>query len=225
MCGRFTLTVSASVLADLFRLGEPPEYSPRFNVAPTQQHPIAVAAGDGSRRWLSARWGLVPYWAKDLSIGARMINARSETAASKPSFRSAVQKRRCLVPADGFYEWKRTQHGKQPFHIRFTDRHPFAFAGLWETWRNPDDEQVVTFTIMTTAPNAVAAAVHQRMPCILEPPTWAEWTMARPITAARLAELTAPVAPVGMEAVAVSKKVNSPANDDPSCLDETPYGV
>jgi len=225
MCGRFTLTVSASVLADLFQLGAPPCTVPRFNIAPTQTHPIVLRSGNGEeRRWLAARWGLVPHWAKDLSIGARLINARSETALTKPSFRQAVKSRRCLVPADGFFEWKATSSGKQPFHIRYRDRRAFAFAGLWESWQSPETEVVHSFTILTGEPNEVASTIHRRMPCILDPCVWHEWLSATILPAARFADLTSPVSGADMEAVAVNRRVNSPAHDDPTCLEPVPQG-
>ena len=219
MCGRFTLTVSASVLADLFNLEDPPDFRPRYNVAPTQSHPIVRTGEGGSREWAAMRWGLVPHWAKDAKIGARMINARSETAAEKPSFRTALSRRRCLVPADGFFEWKTEASGKQPFHIRFTDRRPFALAGLWERWRRVEGEALETFTILTTRPNDVAARLHDRMPVILAAESWPAWLQASPLSSEQKEQLFLPFPDQDMEAVPVSRRVNSPRNDDPACLD------
>ncbi len=218
MCGRFTFTVSAAILADLFDLEEPPDFKPRYNIAPTQTHPI-VRSGDGDRReWAQMRWGLIPHWAKDMNIGARMINARSETAAQKPSFRTPLDRRRCLVPTDGFYEWQKTEFGKQPFHIRFTDRRPFAFAGLWERWSRGEGDPLETFTILTTSPNEVAAQVHDRMPVIIARQHWPAWLQSQPMTPEKLEGLFSPCPEGEMEAVPVSRRVNSPHNDDPECL-------
>lgn len=222
MCGRFTLTVSASVLAGLFDLDEPPNYRPRFNIAPTQVVPVVRSGSGGEREWALCRWGLIPSWAKESKIGARMINARSETAASKPSFRKALSDRRCLIPTDGFFEWAKTPEGKQPFHIRFSDRRAFAFGGMWERWPQPSGEVIDSFTILTTSPNAVAAPIHDRMPVILAPEVWKEWLTAAPLAPDRREALFAPHAPDEMERTAVSKRVNSPANDDVGCLEVIP---
>jgi putative SOS response-associated peptidase YedK len=219
MCGRFTITVSASILADLFALDEPPGFVARFNVAPTQMVPIVRTGASGSREWAVMRWGLVPRWAKDMSIGSRMINARSETVADKPSFRSAFAHRRCLVPTDGFYEWRKTGSGKQPHHIRFRDRRPFALAGLWERWSRGEGEPVESFTILTTRPNDVAAAIHDRMPVILEPDAWDRWLDPGRLSEQDRQALLEPFRGEDMEASPVSRRVNSPHNDDPACLD------
>ncbi len=213
------MTVSASVMAHLFDMDEPPNYRPRFNIAPTQVIPLVRAGGGGRREWAPCRWGLIPSWAKDLKIGARMINARSETASEKPSFKRALLSRRCLIPADGFFEWAKTPDGKQPFHIRFSDRRAFALAGLWERWHPSPDEIIDSFTILTTSPNSVTEEIHDRMPVILAPETWQEWLAPSPLSPARRETLFAPYSPDEMEAVAVSKRVNSPANDDVGCLE------
>lgn len=213
------MTVSASVLAGLFDMDEPPDFRPRFNVAPTQVVPVVRTTALGDREWAPCRWGLIPSWAKDLSIGARMINARSETAADKPSFRKALASRRCLVPTDGFFEWVKTVEGKQPYHIRFIDRRPFALGGLWERWHQPSGEALDSFTILTTTPNSVAAPIHARMPVILASETWDEWLGETPLSPDRRETLFSPHSADGMEAVSVSKRVNSPANDDPGCLE------
>ncbi len=213
------MTVSASVLADLFNMDEPPTHRPRFNIAPTQVVPIVRTGNDDRREWAPCRWGLVPSWSKDLKIGARMINARSETAAEKPSFRKALAARRCLVPADGFFEWAKTSDGKQPFHIRFSDRRPFAFAGLWERWHQSSEESIDSFTILTTSPNSVTAPIHDRMPVILAPGTWKEWLAAAPLSPSRCEILFTPHSAKNMEAIPISKRVSSPANDDPGCLE------
>lgn len=219
MCGRFTLTVSGRVLADLFDVPEVVELEPRYNIAPTQQVPIVRATDDGSRALVQVRWGLVPFWTKDPSIGARMINARGETVTSKPAFRSAVKNRRCLIAADGFYEWKKTGAGKQPYLIRFADRRAFAFAGLWERWRKSEDaEPLDSCTIITTTPNELVRDLHDRMPVILTPSSYDDWLKPRPLSAAALEAMLSPHPAEGMEAFPVSRHVNSPAHDDPECM-------
>ena len=219
MCGRYTLTVSAAVLGDVFEADVRVEHRPRFNIAPTQTVPIVRVNASGQRRIDGARWGLVPHWAVDPSIGHRMINARSETAADKPSFRSAVRRRRCLVPADGFFEWQRIEDRKQPFHIRFHDRRTFGFAGLWERWQQTEDEAPLeSCTILTTSPNATVATVHDRMPVILDPRDWGTWLSRDELSDEELRRLLQPFAADEMEAVAVTTRVNSPANDDPQVL-------
>ncbi len=164
------------------------------------------------------RWGLVPSWAKDEKIGARMINARSETAAEKPSFRSAVKARRCLVPASGFYEWVKGPDGKQPHFIHFADARVFAFAGLWERWSKGESGPLDTFTILTTTPNDLIAGLHDRMPVILPPDNYAEWLEPRPLASDRFQELVMAHPAEGMEAYPVTTRVNRPANDDAECL-------
>ena len=219
MCGRYTLTVDAAVLAELFELEPPTDLEPRYNIAPTQAVPIVRTAPDGGRRWARVRWGLIPSWAKDESIGSRLINARAETAADKPSFRSAFKHRRCLIPADGFYEWAKTEGGKVPHHVRFADRRPFAFAGLWERWMPPEGEAVDSCTILTTAPNGLVAGIHDRMPVILPPGAYADWLAPGPLGPDAAEAMLVPHPGDGMEAVPVSRHVNSPANDDERCLE------
>lgn len=217
MCGRFSLIVDASVLADVFDMDPPRDLKPRFNIAPTQTVPVVRAAGSGPREWADIRWGLIPPWAKDAKIGARMINARGETAATKPSFRSALKNRRCLVPADGFYEWVQGGGTKVPHYIHFTDGRPFAFAGLWERWRELD-----TFTIITTRPNELVAPLHDRMPVILAPDNFAEWIEPVELPPHRLEALLSPFPAEEMEAYPVSTHVNKAAHDDPECVVRKP---
>jgi len=219
VCGRFTLTVSAGLLAELFDLDGVPDVPPRYNIAPTQSVLIVRAAPDLGREAAAAHWGLIPSWAKDAKIGARMINARGETVASKPSFRNAVRTRRCLVAADGFYEWQRLGDGKQPHHIRFSDRRPFAFAGLWERWRDGRDQSVDSCTIITTRANDVVAPIHDRMPVILHRDRFTEWLEPRQLPTDRLESLLVPYPPDQMEAVAVGTHVNNPRNEDPKCIE------
>ena len=218
MCGRYTLTVDAALLAELFELEPPAELEPRYNVAPTQTVPIVRSAPDGGRQWARVRWGLIPGWAKDESIGSRLINARAETVADKPSFRSAFKHRRCLIPADGFYEWVKTEGGKVPHHIRFADGRPFAFAGLWERWSPPGGEVVDSCTILTTAPNELVAGLHDRMPVILPRNRFADWLAPEPLDPDTAEAMLVPHPSDGMEAVPVSRRVNSPANDDEQCV-------
>lgn len=218
MCGRFSLIVDASVLAGVFEIDPPKNLTPRFNIAPTQRIPIVRAGREQPREWAEARWGLVPSWAKDAKIGARMINARGETVAEKPSFRSAVKTRRCLIPADGFYEWVKTDGGKQPHYIHFADGRAFAFAGLWERWNKGGDEPLDTCTIITTTPNDIVAGLHDRMPVIMAPDHFTEWLEPDPLAPDRLQDLLAPYRGVDMEAYPVSTHVNKPVNDDPECV-------
>jgi putative SOS response-associated peptidase YedK len=218
MCGRFTLTVSARVLGELFHVPEPAGLAPRYNIAPTQQVLVA-RTGEEGRELAGVRWGLVPHWADDLSIGSRMINARGETVASKPAFRSALKHRRCLIPADGFYEWKKVGAGKQPHLIRFGDGRAFAFAGLWERWLSRDGGAPVdSCTIITTTPNELLRDIHDRMPVILPPAAFEDWLRPEPLAAPRLEELLRPYPDSEMEAFPVSRRVNSPAYDGPECI-------
>jgi len=218
MCGRFALIVDASVLADVFEVDPPRDLKPRFNIAPTQDVPVVRSDAKGSRECAMLRWGLVPSWAKDDKIGARMINARSETAAEKPSFRSSIKTRRCLVPSSGFYEWVKGPEGKQPHFIHFADARVFAFAGLWERWSKSESGPLDTFTILTTTPNELVADLHDRMPVILPPASYAEWLEPRPLALDRLQKLLAPHPAESMEAYTVTTRVNRPANDDPECI-------
>src|SRR5579872_6536332 len=178
MCGRYTLRVSPAELAEIFAVFNSVEWSPRYNIAPTQMVPTVRAARDGSGRELAlVKWGLVPSWADDPKIGSGMINARAETVATKPAFRSALRKKRCLVPVDGFYEWQAVpgQKTKQPFLISVTDQPVFAFAGLWEHWTSPEGQGLDSCTIITTEANELMKAVHDRMPVILDRQDYDRW--------------------------------------------------
>lgn len=219
MCGRYTLSSPADLVADLFDLDEEIELSPRFNIAPTQEAAVVRASGETAKRRLDhLRWGLVPAWAKDPATGNRMINARAEGVAEKPSFRSSFKRQRCLVVADGFYEWQRRPGGKRPYYFHLKDRQPFGFAGLWERWTKDERDPLETFTIITTEPNDLVASVHQRMPVILRPEDYRQWL--DPIFSERktLQSLLRSYPSVEMEAFAVNTWVNSPAHDDPSCV-------
>jgi len=219
MCGGYTLTVDASVLGRLFELEPLTELTPRYNIRPTQMVPIVRVNADGAREWAATRWGMIPSWAKDTKIGSRMINARAETAADKPSFRSAFKHRRCLLPTDGFFEWVKAPGGKQPHHIRFTDRRAFAFAGLWERWTPPDGDPIESCTILTTRPNELIVDLHDRMPVIMAPERFTDWIGGGPLSPDAAEAILLPYPADGMEAVPVSTLVNSPRNDDPRCLD------
>jgi putative SOS response-associated peptidase YedK len=194
---------------------------PRYNIAPSQ--PVAVVANDGLNKLDFFTWGLIPSWAKDPSIGNRMINARAETLAEKPSFRNAFRRRRCLVLADGFFEWQKIQEPgnrlrKQPMYIRLADGRPFAFAGLWESWNNSDGSNILSCTIITTQPNELIASIHDRMPVILPEQRYAEWLQPGEANPANLARLLMPYQASQMTAFPVSTMVNSPANDLPDTI-------
>lgn len=176
MCGRYVLSAPGEVLAELFELPAPVELAARYNIAPTQAVPIVRAAGESVRELAFAQWGLVPHWAKERAIGNRLINARGETLAEKPSYRDAFKRRRCLIPATGFYEWKKVEGGKQPYLLRLRDGAPFGFAGLWSAWRDRESgETLESCAIVTTSPNPLAATVHDRMPVILPRERHALW--------------------------------------------------
>jgi len=188
----------------------------RFNVAPTQNLPVIL--DEAPDTLTVAKWGLIPSWAKDEKIGASLINARCETAATKPSFRSAFRHRRCLVPADGFYEWQKATHGKVPHCIALVDESPFAFAGVWETWRNPVGESLRTFSILTCAPNVLVAPIHDRMPVILRPENESQW-LSHDTPVEKLSEILTPFPPELMKAYPVSSRVNNARIDDPTLSD------
>jgi putative SOS response-associated peptidase YedK len=223
MCGRFTLHASPEEVAALFGLDSAPELAPRYNVAPTQ--PVGIVRFDPhaqQREWSLALWGLIPSWSKDPSIGARMINARSETVVEKPSYRAAFKRRRCLLPANGFFEWKRDGRAKQPFYFSSADSGLLALAGLWESWTGPDGSQLDSCTILTTDANELVAGVHDRMPVILSPQDFDEWLGdGRDADAAlqtALRHLMRPYPAEQMTARPVSNYVNSPRNEGPDCI-------
>lgn len=228
MCGRYTLATPVAELSRIFGFSELPNLAPRYNIAPTQEIAAVRLLRDEERRELVLmRWGLVPYWADDPSIGSRMINARSESVADKPAFRSAFARRRCLVLVDGFYEWQ--QHGvpkggkKQPYRIRRRDGQPFAFAGLWESWKGPKggpelDQPLETATIVTTDANEVLKPLHHRMPVILAPEDYDAWM--NPETPKDAAEaLLRPCPEDWLEAYPVSTRVNNVRNEDASLVE------
>ena len=248
MCGRFTLTSPTDELAGYFNALVKTQLSPRYNIAPAQ--PVTcvrrlapssaepTTPGEATARELVAlRWGLIPYWAKDPAIGSRMINARAESVADKPAYREAFRKRRCLVVADGFYEWKRLQGSKQPYFIYMEDRQAFAFAGLWERWTpregqldkiigpaRPEvpmsaDGRVESCSFLTTVPNELMETIHDRMPVIVPPEHWDTWLDPEIDAPEVLEELLLPYPAEQMRAHPVSTHVNKPGNDDPHCIE------
>ena len=217
MCGRFTLISSVSDLQ--FRFGfamESSELQPRFNIAPTQQ--VLAVTNDGTRQGEMMRWGLVPSWAKDIKIGNRMINAVSETATTKPAFRSAFRHRRCLVLADGFFEWRKEGKKRVPLYFTQKSGEPMAFAGLWENWKSPDGEWVRSCTILTTAANSFMEPVHNRMPVILSSETEPLWLDPMTDTPSHLEPLLGPAPTELLDVREVSPVVNSARSESPDCI-------
>jgi putative SOS response-associated peptidase YedK len=218
MCGRFTLTLTGEQLALAFPwLNVATDLTPRYNIAPSQM--VAAVPNKDVRQLEQFRWGLIPFWAKDPRIGNRMINARAETLAEKPSFRAPYRRRRCLVLADGFYEWQSRpgQRRKTPFHIRLASQEPFGFAGLWDTWRSPDGSRIESCTIVTTRPNELLKPIHNRMPVILQPDDYARWLDPAELPPSTLQPLLEPYPSADMIAFPVSTVVNDPRNDIEEC--------
>lgn len=221
MCGRFTLRAPANVVAEQFALFEVEPFAPRFNIAPSQPVPVVRLAPEQpepQRELVWLRWGLIPSWAQDPAIGNRMINARAETVAEKPAYRAALRRRRCLVAADGFYEWQRTGRQKQPYFIRMRDDRPFAFAGLWETWQRGDDAPVQSCTLLTTESNELIRPIHNRMPVILASDDYRRWLDPGVQRPEQLTPHWRPYPSDQMTADPVSTFVNNPANDSPKCI-------
>jgi putative SOS response-associated peptidase YedK len=218
MCGRYLLTASARDIAKQFSLDVAPELTPRYNIAPTQTVLCIRASRDGDvREAAPVHWGLIPYWAKDRDIGSRMINARSESVREKPAFRTAFERRRCLVPADGFYEWRKAGARKIPHCFRLRDAAVFGMAGLWERWNGPDGE-IESCTIITTEANDVVRPIHDRMPVILAAGDYPAWLDPARRGDDGLAALLRPCDPALLTVLAVSPRVNSPTNDGPDLL-------
>lgn len=219
MCGRFALLAPGETVADTLQLDTVPDpLPPRYNIAPTQPV-LAVRQSDqtGKREPTLFRWGLIPSWSKDISIGSRLINARAETVPEKPAFRAAFKRRRCLIPASGFYEWQKLNNKKQAMYIHPQEDDLFVFAGLWETWTGGDGSLLETCTILTTTPNALMVSIHNRMPVILDPADFEMWLDPgeHPDQARHLLR---PYPPEKMAAYPVSSMVNSPQNDVPACI-------
>lgn len=214
MCGRFSLTATPGDVRALFAYIDQPNFPPRYNIAPTQ--PIATVRKEhGQRRFVLVRWGLVPSWVKDPASFSLLINARAETAAGKPSFRAAMRHHRCLIPASGFYEWRRTPEGKQPFWISPSDGGLMAFAGLWDTWSDPDGGDIDTGAILTTVANKTIGKIHSRMPAILMQDAFEDWLDTANVTAKEATKMLVPAPEDYLTAVPVSSRVNKVAYDDP----------
>lgn len=219
MCGRYRLSRRKQLVEEYFDVSsDADDWNPRYNIAPTQSVPTIRQHPKEPRRDLSLmQWGLIPSWAKDTSGAARMINARSETAHTLPTFREAMKLRRCLVPADGFYEWQRRGSAKQPYCFEINDGRLFAFAGLWERWRDPSGQWVKSCSILTTAPNAVTSAVHDRMPVILDPDSYDLWLDPGMNDVVAASELLKPYDARMMRCYPASTRINHVANDDEEC--------
>jgi len=214
MCGRYRLS-RKDRFAQYFEIDSFDDFEPRYNIAPTQ--PVMVVRQEGNTRALSKmRWGLIPSWAKDGSMSASLINAHSETVLDKPAFRDSFHSRRCLIPADGFYEWKRSGKTKQPYHFGMKDESLFAFAGIWDRWRSPTGQLVESCSILTTTANDLQRDVHDRMPVVLPRERYAEWLTST----ANVAGLLAPFDSALMKRHAVSTLANRPENDAPECAAE-----
>jgi putative SOS response-associated peptidase YedK len=218
MCGRYTVISNPEALRALFGYEEQPNFPPRYNIAPTQ--PIAIVRlVDGKRRFALVRWGLLPSWVKDPKTFTLLINARGETVCDKPAYRAAMKRRRCLIPADGFYEWQKAGDRKQPFYVHAASGEPLAFAGLWETWTGPNGEELETGTIVTTTANGTLKPIHERMPVIVPREAFGLWLNCTDVDAKTAEALIAP-APEGLlEAYEISTAVNRTANDNPKLLE------
>ncbi len=223
MCGRYVLTTPLEAIRRVFGVAADGDVPARYNAAPTQHMPVVRRRGDdrdapggGPRELVFLRWGLIPHWADDPAIGNRLINARAESVAAKPAFRDAYRRRRCLVVADGFYEWKKEGTRKQPYLIRLKSGDPFGFAGLWSVWSGPADERLETFTIITTDANALCALIHNRMPVIIAPEDQDVWLDPG---AGDAQALLRPYASDAMQAYPVDTRVGNPRNDDPRLVE------
>lgn len=236
MCARYTMRVPAESVRDLFNVDEVPEMEPRFNVAPTDIMPVISNRRDGERQVRLMKWGLIPRWAKDPSVGTKMINAKSETAFEKPAFKYAIAHHRCLIPADGFYEWddvpieeadlfgttnsKKTR--KQPYHFTIDGGRPFAFGGLYERWEDMKGQPLYSFTILTCEPNAVVASLHDRMPVIVRPENYEKWLDRDLDDQSVIEAMTTPYPADHMEKRAVNPLVGNPRNEGPEMLESEP---
>ncbi len=219
MCGRINVRMSSSELAQVFELFREPAWSPRYNLGPMQPALVIRQMPEGYRQADIMQWGLVPSWAKDPKVGSQMFNARSETVASKPAFRAAFRRRRCLVPATGFYEWQATDgKTKQPWNIFRADGSPLALAGLWEHWESPDGNVLESCTVITTTANAFMAEIHDRMPVILDRSYWGLWLDPMELEPAALEELLVPCPDDWLTRTRVSTLVNNVRNESPDCV-------
>jgi putative SOS response-associated peptidase YedK len=217
MCGRFSLAATGEDLADHYSLQELPFVAPRYNIAPTQPVAAVRMKDQGDRELTHFQWGLIPSWAKDPSMGVKMINARAETAAEKPAFRAAFKRRRCLIPATGFYEWQQVNGRKQPLYIHHAGDGILSLAGLWEIWHSADGSELQTCTILTTTPNELMEPIHNRMPVIVDPADYTMW-LDRETPPDQLQHLLRPYDSSLLKAYAVSTAVNRVQNDSPECI-------
>ena len=221
MCGRYRLTAKERYIREHFGLDEDPAWTPRWNIAPTQTVPVIRQDKNEPKRTSALlRWGLIPSWAKDARVGYKMINARAETVAETPAFRDPFRFRRCLILADGFYEWTKQGKEKSPFCFSMADDSIFAFAGIWDRWRNPDKKWVETCSIITTSANALLSSIHDRMPVIVKPESYDLWLDPGLKKADDLLDLLKPFPAAAMRHHRVSSRVNSVKNDDPTCAEE-----
>ncbi len=219
MCGRFSLISSEELIKRIFRLNRAPVQL-RFNIAPSQKVPvIRITHNTLEREMVDMRWGLIPSWAKDIAIGNQLINARSETLFEKPAFRSAVKKRRCLIPTDGFFEWKKEGKKKQPYYIYLKDRQPFGIAGLWESWEGKDEETILSFTIITTEANELIRPLHERMPVIVPNEKQDSWLDTQQQSPDLIRSSLVPFPAQEMALHQVGDWVNNPRNDIPACIE------
>lgn len=219
MCGRFTFTQPENLVTEVFQLSSSPTLSPRYNIAPTQSVPtVLLDSDDGERQFKMLRWGLIPSWAKDMKMGAALINARAETVAEKPAFRSAFKRRRCLILADGFYEWQQQEKKKQPYYFRLQEGKLFAFAGLWERWEKGEGDAIESCTIITTEANELMQPFHDRMPVILDPKDYEKWLDSQVQKPESLQSLLQPYQSEEMTVYPVSTKVNNARTDSPDCI-------
>jgi len=221
MCGRYTLTSAPEAIRALFRFEEQPNFPPRYNIAPTQPIPI-VRLVNGKRQFALVRWGLLPSWVKDPKAFSLIINARGESVLDKPAFRAAMKYRRCLIPADGFYEWQRGGVRKRPYYVRAKNGRPLAYAGLWETWMGPNGEELETAAIVTTDANATLAPIHERMPVVVPPEAFDLWLNCAHVDAETAAALIQPAPDDLLEAYEISTAVNRVANDDARLIEPLP---
>lgn len=216
MCGRYVLSIDAAALSEYFALDACEPYAPRWNISPGTNIPVIRCSPQGRRVAHLLQWGLVPHWARDKRIGQRLTNARAESVADKPAFRSAFVRRRCLIPANGFYEWKAKGSHKQPYYISLRDGSPLALAGLWESWTSPTGEILRSCAIITTAANTLMQPIHARMPAIIAPEHWQDWLTAPPEA---VHHLLAPFPSEPLQAWPVDGRVNKVSNDEPSLIE------
>jgi putative SOS response-associated peptidase YedK len=218
MCGRYAITSAPEAIRALFAYHEQPNFPPRYNVAPTQPVPV-VRLADGKREFVLMRWGLLPAWVKDPRSVSLLIMARGDTVSAKPAFSAAIRRRRCLLPADGFYEWKQDGERRRPHYIRLKSGGPMALAGLWETWSGPNGEEMDTVAVVTTRANRTLAPIHERMPVIVPPDAFDLWLDCRRVDGETASALIVPARDDLLEAYEVSLAVNRAANDNPALIE------